>query len=67
MTEVPGLPERYQWIEYGRKVEREEILKRFERLEKHFYEYTVVEGYTTKTHSPICHLCHRLAIIRGDR
>ncbi len=67
MSEIRGLPERYQWIEYGRKVEREEILKRFERLEKHFYEYTVVNDEVIKTHSPICHLCHRLAIIRGER
>jgi hypothetical protein len=68
MNEIPvGMPERYTWIEYGRTVERERIIKLFEATEKHFYEFTVVDGYTQKTHSPVCHLCERLDRIKGLR
>lgn len=47
--------------------EQKRIIDLFEATEKHFYEYTVVENQIIKTHSAVCHLCHRLAKIRGER
>lgn len=47
--------------------ENKRIVELFEATEKHFYEFTVVEGYTQKTHSPVCHLCERIARIKGER
>lgn len=66
MNELPrGLPERYTYIEIGRAAERQRIINLFEAREKHFYEFTVVDGYTQKTHSPVCHLCTRIKMIEG--
>lgn len=64
---IGGLPERYQYIEIGRAAEQLRIINLFEATEKHFYEFTVVEGYTQKTHSPVCHLCERIDRIKGLR
>lgn len=47
--------------------EQKRIIALFEATEKHFYEFTVVNGYTQKTHSPVCHLCERLDRIKGLR
>jgi hypothetical protein len=47
--------------------ENARIVALFEATEKHFYEFTVVDGYTQKTHSPVCHLCERLDRIKGLR
>lgn len=46
--------------------ERKRIIDLMESREKHFYEYTVVEDQIIKTHSPVCHLCHRIRVINGE-
>ena len=46
--------------------ERKRIIDLMESREKHFYEYTVVNDEIIKTHSPVCHLCHRIRVIRGE-
>jgi hypothetical protein len=47
--------------------EQNRIIELMQATEKHMWQFTVVQGYTQKTHDPICHLCERIARIKGER